>query len=224
MDKSKTFIIYGGILVILLIAAITGWVSFARYQTAHSNLMQDYIKSKSDYEASIQTMNTSLEDTESELSDIQTTLEDTENRLDDAENTLEVANEIITEKESELAQASEEIVTLKVDNADLRKDILKLRPLEDLLCDDQISMDYSGILNSTSRLSSYVGGLSDVARVSLTMRSTLWSNAESKVHVINYVARDDNEVYSKQFLVYYNELRWKPGTFYIDGQCWLDAP
>jgi len=78
--------------------------------------------------------------------------------------------------------------------------------------------------NCTSRLSSYVGGLSDVARVSLTVRTSIYNNTDTRLHGITYVSRDDNEAYLKQFLVYYKEFGWNTSTFDIDGQCWLEAP
>ena len=230
MEKSKIFGYYA-VLAILLIAAITGWVSFANYKKSYTTMVQAYVETVSDYEYAIQGLTTryedtenKLEDTENKLENAENKLEESENKLEESENKLEIASATITEKESELSQAGEEIAVLVIDNLDLKEDIRVLRPLEDLLCDDQISMDYSGLLNSTSRISSYVGTLSHVSRVSLTWRTELWNNRDSRIHGISFVSRNDNKAYLKQYLIYYNEGGMKQSAFDIGNQCWLDAP
>ena len=84
-------------------------------------------------------------------------------------------------------------------------------------------MDYSSIQSSSSRLQGFVANLSDTDHVSYAVRNTLWNNADSKIHGIRYVS-NDGKTYSRQLLVYIDELGWDEGTFYIDGQCWLDSP
>jgi hypothetical protein len=89
---------------------------------------------------------------------------------------------------------------------------------------DNFKMEYDDIQTISSRLQSYVAGLPDVKRISYTYRTSVWNNADSKLHGVMYTSKADGNQYAMQFLVYVNELGFKPATFYIDEQCWLDAP
>ena len=99
---------------------------------------------------------------------------------------------------------------------------------KDIMCDQELTdtfkMEYSDIQTISSRLQSYVAGLPDVQRISYTYRTTVWNNAQSKLHGVMYTSKEDGKQYAMQFLVYVDELGWTPSTFYIDQQCWLDAP
>jgi hypothetical protein len=165
------------------------------------------------------------------LASSQADLSSVNGQLERANTTIAGANDTISTQEAHLATDESEVATLEAENTTLHRDLAVSRSeassasarLDRLLCDPQYTMDYTSILAASSRLMGYVDGLEDVAYVSGTLRNTLWDNADSKVHVIRYIGSDGNP-YSMQFLVYFDEFGWEPSTFYIDGQCWLDAP
>ena len=165
------------------------------------------------------------------LASSQADLSSVNGQLERANTTIAGANDTISTQEALLATDESEVATLEAENTTLHSDLAESRSeassasarLDRLLCDPQYTMDYTSILAASSRLMGYVDGLESVAYVSGTLRNTLWNNADSKVHVIRYIGSDGNP-YSMQFLVYFDEFGWEPSTFYIDGQCWLDAP
>ena len=165
------------------------------------------------------------------LASSQADLSSVNGQLERADSTIAGANDTISTQEALLATDESEVATLEAENTTLHSDLAESRSeassasarLDRLLCDPQYTMDYTSILAASSRLMGYVDGLESVAYVSGTLRNTLWDNADSKVHVIRYIGSDGNP-YSMQFLVYFDEFDWEPSTFYIDGQCWLDAP
>jgi uncharacterized protein (DUF3084 family) len=134
------------------------------------------------------------------------------------------SQESIEKLESQLALSRDQIA---VKNTSLRELESIANKYNQLICDpysmDQLKMDYSSLQSSSSRLQGFVANLDDTDHVSNSVRNTLWNNADSKIHGITYVS-DEGNTYSRQFLVYVNELGWDEGTFYIDGQCWLDPP
>jgi len=165
------------------------------------------------------------------LASSQADLSSVNGQLERADSTIAGANDTISTQEALLATDESGVATLEAENTTLHRDLAESRSeassasarLNRLLCDPQYTMDYTSILAASSRLMGYVDGLESVAYVSGTLRNTLWDNADSKVHVIRYIGSDGNP-YSMQFLVYFDEFGWEPSTFYIDGQCWLDAP
>ena len=165
------------------------------------------------------------------LASSQADLSSVNGQLERADSTIAGANDTISTQEALLATDESGVATLEAENTTLHRDLAESRSeassasarLDRLLCDPQYTMDYTSILAASSRLMGYVDGLESVAYVSGTLRNTLWDNADSKVHVIRYIGSDGNP-YSMQFLVYFDEFGWEPSTFYIDGQCWLDAP
>jgi predicted nuclease with TOPRIM domain len=158
-----------------------------------------------------------LTSTKDKLSKLESTQADTASALEKTKANLEKANQEKADLEksksdlqSQLSQAKSDIAKLSIEN-------------RRLICDENLDMDYSGVMAATSRLMSFVDGLPDTEHISTGFRNTLWSNADSKIYGIRYVS-EDGETYARQFLVYFNELGFTPAVFYVDGQCWLDVP
>ena len=166
----------------------------------------------------------SIQSLEENLSTIQNELTETQGEvtnLDEEISILEDEKQVLSTEISNLETENEELLQ---DLRDTKQESSSLeRQLDNLLCSSQINMDYSSILAASSRLIGYVSNMANVSHVGSTMRNTLWNNADSKVHVVTYTDREGG-YYSMQFLVYMDEFGWETATFYIDGQCWVDAP
>lgn len=187
------------------------------------------IKFRGDYLASEKELETSyfiIEEKDSNISNLENQLDLVE-KINSNNNQLisEQAN-LIVEKDNLISIQEDEISTLTKDKRNIQNSLNETsRKLNKLICDENLNnMDYKDILTSSDRLAAFMSGLPDVERTSFTLRNTLWNNALSKVHVITYLSKEDGNVYSMQFLVYYDEFGLTPSTFWIDEQCWLDAP
>ena len=219
--------------IILIFVLISGALSIILFQN---------ITQLNNAHAESDILGESLSSLDSEFNDLQQNLNQTKTDLSKCENQLSTTVEKLqtTEKTlQDLTQSSQDRIEnldsrLKSSRDQLASNVQKLGELEDiedkynqLVCDSdnlgQLNMDYSSIQSSSSRLQGFVANLHDTDHVSFAVRNTLWNNADSKIHGITYVS-DDGKTYSRQFLVFVNELGWEEGTFYIDGQCWLDPP
>jgi hypothetical protein len=145
---------------------------------------------------------------------------------------LDKAEQVNSQQVSDLVTSKGQIKDLKADNAKIKQEFqdASSRALEyqddykSLICTRTIvGMDYKNILNASIKLQAYMTGDPGVKQVSLTMRNSLWDNAKTKVHVIRYTD-PKGDVYSKQFIVYFDEYGFRPSVFSIDGQCWVNAP
>jgi hypothetical protein len=96
--------------------------------------------------------------------------------------------------------------------------------MNDPACVPIKNMDYSNTNNLRVLLQAYVSSLSDVKSVSYTVGERLYNNTVSQIIFVNYVLKDDGQVYSKRYIVYMKEFGWKKGIFSFDGQCWIDPP
>ena len=83
-------------------------------------------------------------------------------------------------------------------------------------------MDYTDNMKASIKLQAYVSDLPDVKTVSYVIPERLYSNTLSQLYFVQYVAKSDNKVYSKRYIVYVKEFGWKKGVFSLDGQCWID--
>jgi len=161
-----------------------------------------------------------------EMDKLNSTLTQTQNENNSLEIELAAVKQEVKEKEEKIIGLENTNKELETSKAQINAEKNQIQAnYSRLICDRQFDgMDYSSVLNATNRLLYYVSTLSGVKQVSLSARNTLWNNADTKVHVIRYVDSSDGEVYSKQFIVYMREFGWNTSTFYIDGQCWIDAP
>lgn len=146
--------------------------------------------------------------------------------LDEAQTSISDLEAAIASNEDDIETKDNEIAQLKIDKANLDNDLnLTEAKLENYLCEEQLTnMNYHDILTSSDRLAAFMSGLPSVDRTSYTFRNTVWNNAMSKIHGVVFYSKTDGNTYSMQFLVYYDELGWKKGTFWIDEQCWIDSP
>jgi len=83
-------------------------------------------------------------------------------------------------------------------------------------------MSYGDILNSSTNLMAWVANQPWATRANSTMRDTIWTNTDTKLHGVFYTSSEDNQQYLTWFLVYYDEFGWEEGVFWLDGECWLD--
>lgn len=156
---------------------------------------------------------------------LQDELKQNASELVDAETELASLQSQLGEVQDERDAVSEQLEQSKRDSDAARAENFEIsRALDKLICRQKIaSMNYSGILEATSRLEAYTNSLSYVAYVNGSYRDSLWNNTDTKVHAIRYTHSDGNP-YSVQYLVYFDEFGWKPSTFFIDEQCWIDPP
>jgi hypothetical protein len=196
--------IFAWVASILLIVSLGGLIYFAIQNQQNNKLLENT-------NTNLQEVSDELEQKQSQLSQAETTLNETQKALEEEKAKNSKLEKDYNDKNSLLTEARSELNNVKP-------------KLDKLLCPKQFGeMDYSSIINASERLQYYVSTLPDVVQVSSTMRNTLWNNADSKVHVITYKFTD-GQFYSMQFLVYMDEFDWARGTFYVDGQCWIDPP
>jgi hypothetical protein len=96
--------------------------------------------------------------------------------------------------------------------------------INDTNCTPIKNLNYSDSSNMRVLLQAYVSGLPDVKSVSSTIGERLYSNTISSLIFVSYIAKEDSQVYSKRYIVYYPEFGWKKAVYSIDGQCWIDPP
>ena len=119
--------------------------------------------------------------------------------------------------------------TLEYDELDDTYQEVKTQPnrledqLEDLQCEEKIpNMTYSDIFNSSTILSAWMADQSWVESVQGSYRDSIRNDVDSKIHAIRYISSNDNQPHVEHFVVYFDELEWEKGVFWIAGQCWLD--
>lgn len=183
--------------------------------------------SKSQFEA----LSSELSDARGQISDLESDLADTSTQL--AEATSETAN-----LQTELAESHEAYDALSAEHEELqadledaeevlqdaRADVNRLSTeLDQYVCESQISdMKYSSILDASTIMAAWWARQDGTLRVQGTYRDTIWSNADTKIHAVRYVAAEDNQPYVEHFLIYFSEFGMSPGVFWVKGQCWLD--
>lgn len=162
-----------------------------------------------------------------DLEDLRTNISSLETEIQRLEN---VESNLVT-REEELEAALSELETLRSNYDDLEDERAELNRKTSILestiseyrCDEGVSsMSYSNILDSSSKLQAWVTNQPWASRSTSTIRDSIWNNTDTKLHGIYYVASKDNERYLTWFLVYYDEFGWDKGTFWLDGQCWLE--
>jgi len=176
-----------------------------------------------------------------------TTFSAVKSDLGQAETLIPEQAEEISNLSQELEAARDEISDLKYDllvssNANdrqsdeldaLRRDYTRLENIqEDVneqlaknICSNQITnVDYENVQSPSTQLLAFVYGFDNVQSASISARRQVWDDALSQIHVIDYVNETDGNEYSLYFMVYYDERGFEEGTFFIDGQCWVDSP
>lgn len=190
---------------------------------------------RGDYKASleeIENANERISDRDSEISSLEAqlnsakeTISEYEDTISDYEELISVKIDLINEQETLITEQEDEISSLNESKERVQNSLNDASTqLGNLLCDQTLrNMNYKEILTSSDRLAAFMSGLPWVERTTYTFRNTLWNNALSKIHGVTFLHEDGN-TYSMQFLVYYDELGFEPSTFWIDNQCWVDAP
>ena len=102
------------------------------------------------------------------------------------------------------------------------KVVTPTNPYTTTACKPIDNMDYTDNMKASIKLQAYVSDLPDVKTVSYVIPERLYSNTLSQLYFVQYVAKSDNKVYSKRYIVYVKEFGWKKGVFSLDGQCWID--
>ena len=131
---------------------------------------------------------------------------------------------LIEENDDLLAELQGENDELSSKNADQKRQITTLTSdIEKLMCEEELdAATYDDILTVSSNLMAWVTYQSWAERSNMTTRDTIWNNTDTKLHGVYYTSSKDNERYLAWFLVYFEEFGWSEGTFWLDGQCWLD--
>lgn len=91
-------------------------------------------------------------------------------------------------------------------------------------CKPITNMDYSDLWKSINLLQAYMEEMPGILRVSTALTEKLYSNTDSYLVYIRYINEEDNETYSKRYVVNKKEFGWSEGVFSLDGQCWIDPP
>ena len=140
------------------------------------------------------------------------------------------AEEIILNQE-EIVSLQDEFTALQIEYDELDDTYQEAKTqlnrlevqLEDLQCDEKIpNMTYSDIFNSSTILSAWMADQSWVESVQGSYRDSIRNDVDSKIHAIRYISSNDNQPHVEHFVVYFDELGWEKGVFWIAGQCWLD--
>ena len=172
-----------------------------------------------------------LETQASEISSLQGENEDYEDQvsdlisqIDDLENTKDALETNLTEAEDALSTLETGYEELQSSNSSANREIRDLTAeLGELQCDEQIDdMLYDDILTVSTILLAWWARQPSVERVQGTYRDTIWSNTDTKIHSVRYIAANDNQSYVEHFLVFFPEFGWESGVFWLTGQCWLD--
>ncbi len=131
---------------------------------------------------------------------------------------------LIEENDDLLAELQGENDELSSNNADQRRQITTLTAdTEKLMCEEELDgMTYNDILTISSKLMAWVTNQSWAERANMTIRDTIWTNRDTKLHGVNYTASADGQRYLQWFLVYLDESGWSEGVFWLSEQCWLD--
>jgi predicted nuclease with TOPRIM domain len=168
-----------------------------------------------------------------EISSLESKTLEQENTIKDYEDqlsTLVAENENLIAKNELLNQDYESLVNEKDElQSKYRENNLELTEaniqLEKLICDEQLDqMEYNNIFDASTILAGWWALQPSVSSVRGTYRDHIWSNADTKIHAIQFISSNDNEQYVEHFLVYFDEFGMKPGVFWVGGQCWLDVP
>jgi septal ring factor EnvC (AmiA/AmiB activator) len=217
-----------GIFIAVLIVAASGAVAFAfNASSKRSDALSELVSANENLHTSkseITELTRQLEAFDQEKSALAEQVASQGAKLSEAQGKLNDAT-------AQLTNALSKIEDLETAKKALESRLSKMngttsimtRKIDFYECEDSLDMDYSSVLAASSRLTAYVDGLSFVDHASTSYRDTVWNNTDTKIYGIRYV-HEDKETYSMLFLVYCNELGWKKGVFYIDGQCWLDVP
>jgi hypothetical protein len=182
----------------------------------------DYIATTQDLE----TANELIDNKDLKISSIENELNSALEKISENNKLISDQEALIIDKDNLISKQADEITNLEKDNKSIQNSLNSAnRQLDQLICEHQLTnMNYEDILTSSDRLAAFMSSLPDVERTSYTFRNTVWNNAMSKIHGINFISKTDGKVYAMQFLVYYDEFDFKIGTFSIGGQCWVDSP
>lgn len=224
MSKSIiTYILIGSLIVIAGGSLVFGFLMYSQLRASQASLssvsgeLQTARSQLVEREEIQQSLEEELEAALIENKTKEAEISDLEVQLNDAETRAQEASDQIAKLEGEKKEISSTLTKTLTEKAALT------RKVDFYKCEDSINMDYSGVMPASSRLMAYVDGLPKVAHTSTSYRNTIWNNTDTKIYGIRYVT-EDRETFVKLFLVYYSELGWKRGVFYIDEQCWLDSP
>jgi hypothetical protein len=208
METKKKFPVMLIGLVICQVAVVILVLSIIQYRAKLFNSLTQV----DNIQFEIDTLKLDMAEKDKQLNQANTDLQMTRNQLLSA-------NSKITNLESENIRINNELKSVKID-----KDNLNIRT-QILVCEeDDLNMDYLNNSVAALRLQNYVSTLHDVKSVSYVIPEKIYSNTRSQLYHITYVSSGDGKVYSKRYIVFVNELGWGPGTFSIDGQCWIDPP
>ena len=147
-----------------------------------------------------------------------------EAQIKEYESSLPELQQLVEEKAVLFDEMEEQYNELLSENAEIRRENRYLTLENEMLfCGDEVEgMTYQDILTISSRLMAWVTNQSWAERSNMTVRDTIWSNTDTKLHGVHYTSADDGERYLTWFLVYFDEFEWREGVFWLDGQCWLE--
>jgi hypothetical protein len=115
--------------------------------------------------------------------------------------------------------------TTRERNEAIRQNTTTSLQLEKHICEESLTgMDYSSIANASAILMGFVAQQPWAERTQGTFRDSIWNNVDTKIHGVRYIGSRDHQPYVTYFMVYFPELTWKRGVYWLDRQCWLDRP
>jgi len=224
-------ILWGMIVLLIaaiLVEAVSIYTLFGRWRNTTTELIQarQGIDSlKSELEEAHNTINEETAHVADLEAQLQTAQDERSALVEEKASLLDQMASMEAEYQSQIELLDEEKLALQKKLSANTTQITKFETeLGKLKCDKSLTMDYSSILASSSRVQSFVDGLPNVDHVSWTYRDSIWTNTDTKIHGVRYIAEEDGEQYVMLFLVYTDEFGMKASTFWIDEQCWLDPP
>lgn len=168
----------------------------------------------------------SVTELQDQVTELQSVIDDSKSENSSLSDQLAEANDELTQVRDERDELQAELNQTTEDYNSARSRLTKATSqLNQLVCSQQIDdMKYDNILDASTIVAAWWARQSSVERVQGTYRDSIWSNADTKIHAVRYIAAEDNQPYVEHFLIYFREFGMTPGVFWVGGQCWLDAP
>jgi hypothetical protein len=131
---------------------------------------------------------------------------------------------LIEEKGDLFEELQEDYDELLSENADQKRQLVTMSSdIDKVMCEEELNgMTYDDILTISSKLMAWVTNQSWAERSNMTIRDTIWTNTDTKLHGVSYTASKDGQRYLTWFLVYFDEFGWSEGVFWLTEQCWLE--
>jgi hypothetical protein len=93
------------------------------------------------------------------------------------------------------------------------------------LCEDVLdNMRYDNPIGTIAILEGWFALQPFVQEIQGTYSTTFWSDVNSRIHTMRYIATEDGLTTTSTFLIMFEEAGWQPGILWMTESCWVDFP